>query len=584
MAVSDQAPRGAPPADKLERLPWYRGTFSLTLASGLWVWTAFPPLNWWPLAWVAPIFWLILIRRDRLGGKRPYWAVWLGCFIHWLIMLYGIRLAHPALNLGWAAMSAYLAVYPLLFIGLTRVAVHRLRVSVVLAAPTVWTGLELARGHAITGFSMALLGHTQMRWSTLIQISDIFGAYGVSFAVMLVAASVGRMLPMARRTSERAVARFTLWPLLPAAIVLATAIAYGSYRLRDADAPSTSEPALRVALIQCSFDTSYEADPKRSAEMLATCLRLSREALASHPKLDLLVWPESTFTGNLPDVVVEGDLVPPEDCPFDDAEYHKRVTEWTEAFSEKTANIASFLNKRHDDRGHVVKNRIHVLAGTDTQYLGPGESRRYNTALFVGPDGKVLGRYHKMHLVPFGEYILLGDVFPWLYQLTPITQGLSAGESPVVFELAGMRMAPSICFESTVPHLIRQQITTLGDSGKPPDLLVNVTNDGWFKGSSILDYHLACAVFRGVENHLPVLVAANTGFTAFVDANGRIVSQGPRRREDIVYAEVRREARRTSYLRLGDMPTGVCLLFCLVSAILGTIDRLRRPKGGKRTE
>lgn len=571
-------------AGKPDRLAWYCGPFSLTMASGLLLWAAFPPLDWWPLAWAAPLFWLVLIRRERLGDKRPYPAVWLGCTLHWLIMLYGIRLAHPALNLGWVAMSAYLAVYPLLFIGLTRVAVHRLRISLVLAAPTVWTGMELARGHAITGFSMALLGHTQVRWTTLIQISDIFGAYGVSFLVMFIAAGVARMSPTAWRMPTGVRPRFTLWPLPAMVLALVAVACYGKVRQRNSDTVPPSEPALRVALVQCSFDTSYEPDVKRSEEMLIKCLKLSRRALADNPDLDLIVWPESAFTGSLGDIIVEGDLIPPKNVTVDADEYEEKVNKWLKLFPEKTADIASFLNRPIKDDGNTTDRRVHLVAGTDTRHLRPGESRRYNTALFVGPNGKVLGRYHKMHLVPFGEYILLGDIFPWVYRLTPMTHGLSAGEKHTVFEVSGVKTAPSICFESTVPHLIRGQIAALRRSGQQPDVLVNVTNDGWFKGSSILDFHLACAAFRAVENRLPVLVAANTGFSAYIDGDGRIVEQGPRRVERVVYAAVKRDTRDSWYQRLGDLPAGACLLFCVVSAIFGFLPRLRIPKAGKRRE
>ena len=168
------------------------------------LWASFPPLGWWPLAWIAPVGWLLLIRYDRLPGRRPYRSLTLAGLLHWLAVLQGIRLAHPALYLGWFALAAYLAVYPVLFVLLSRVAVQRWRVSIIVAAPIVWTGLELVRGHAITGFSMALLGHTQVSCITLLQIADVFGAYGVSFVVMLVAAALARMLPLAAEAGDTA--------------------------------------------------------------------------------------------------------------------------------------------------------------------------------------------------------------------------------------------------------------------------------------------------------------------------------------------------------------------------------------------
>ena len=122
---------------------------------------------------------------------------------HWL------RLPHWATCFGWLAMSFYFAFYLPVFVGLSRVAVHRLRVPVIVAAPVVWTGLELARAHLLTGMTMASLGHSQYRWVQLIQVSDLAGAFGVSFLVMFVAACLGRMAPCDGK-------RWAFWPMAPA--------------------------------------------------------------------------------------------------------------------------------------------------------------------------------------------------------------------------------------------------------------------------------------------------------------------------------------------------------------------------------
>ena len=152
-----------------------------------------PPVDWWPLAWVVPVPWVLLIRIKELSGRRPYTVFTLAGFCFWMAALHWLRLPHPATSIGWVALSFYFAFYLPVFVGLSRVAVHRLRVPVVLAAPIIWTGLELARAHLLTGMSMASLGHTQYRWIGLIQLSDLTGAYGVSFVVMFVAASLARM-------------------------------------------------------------------------------------------------------------------------------------------------------------------------------------------------------------------------------------------------------------------------------------------------------------------------------------------------------------------------------------------------------
>ncbi len=553
----------------------------LSLLSGLLLWASFPPLGWWPLAWVAPVGWLMLVRTNPLRGRRPYLAIALTVFLHWLVLLQGIRLAHPALYLGWIALAAYMAVYPLLFVALTRIAVHRWRISVILAAPVVWTGLELVRGHAITGFSMALLGHTQVSWTALLQIADVFGAYGVSFLVMLVAACAARALPAAIGASETGHSPRAAWPLLPASLALAVAIGYGEYELRaPSRSPAPREP-LRVALIQGSFDTIFEFDAERDRGIFERYRQLSEQAVAQHPDVQLVVWPESMFTGDLGEILIAGPIEVPADVPLPAEEYRQRVRTRALTFSYKVEDVARRVNASRNPHGDASGRGVHLIVGTDTLKVGANVTRRYNAAICVSPEGQLTGRYYKMHRVMFGEYLPWGDVFPWLYRITPMTQGLDAGQEAACFPVQGWNLSPSICFESTVPHLIRRQVETLRKSNLPPDLLVNVTNDGWFWGSNILDLQLACSVFRAIENRLPVIVAANTGISASVDSRGRVQQQGPRRGEAILYAEVGADGRLSCYRRMGDLPAGLCALFCLAAALFGLGTRLRRNKAGR---
>ena len=551
------------------------GTFGWSLLSGLLLWAAFPPLGWWPLAWIAPVGWLILVRCARLPGRRPYAVLAVGCLLHWLAVLEGIRLAHPALYLGWFALSGYMAAYTVLFVALTRIIVHRWRVSLLFAAPIVWTGLEWVRGHAITGFSMALLGHTQINWTTLLQIADIFGAYGVSFLVMFVAACLARMLPVETDADAAPIPRWELWPTIPAFLMMAVVLGYGVARQRDAERASSPRSPLRVALIQGSFDTIFAYDPERDRNIFLRYLELSEQAVERYPTVQLVVWPESMFSGDLAEILIDGPMDVPADWPLTAEEYRVRLQSRAEAFGYKVEDTARRLNAIRSRSARDGDAGIHLIVGTDTLQMEADRTRRYNSALSIGPSGQVTGRYYKMHRVMFGEYIPWGDRFSWLYRITPMTQGLTPGPGPECFQIAGWNLAASICFESTVPHLIRWQVDQLRQSGKPPDALVNVTNDGWFWGSGILDLQLACGVYRAIENRLPVLVAANTGISAVIDSNGRIHDRGPRRGEAVLYAEIRDDARQTWYHYLGDLPAGLCALCCLAAAIFGVVGRRR---------
>jgi apolipoprotein N-acyltransferase len=127
--------------------PWLLG-----LLGSLFYWAALPPLDLWPMAWIALVPLVLLARQQTLPGRRPYLALWCSGCAFWLATLYWLTLPHPATTLGWLALSLYLAFYWPVFVGLLRVAALRLGWSVVVAAPVIWAGLELARGHLMTGF------------------------------------------------------------------------------------------------------------------------------------------------------------------------------------------------------------------------------------------------------------------------------------------------------------------------------------------------------------------------------------------------------------------------------------------------
>lgn len=562
----------------------WRGPLVPALLSGLLLWAAFPPWSWWPLVWLAPLGWLHLIQLPVLPGKRPYLAIWLAGLIHWAALMQGIRLAHPALYLGWISLSGYLAVYLIVFVGLTRVAVHRLGISIVWAAPIVWTGLELVRGHALTGFSMALLGHVFYRQVTLIQIADIAGAYAVSFLIMFVAAAVARTCQRWQYPSTAAEAVGRFWPLLAAAALVLACVAYGQITLRKADTRSEADlqQAVQVnaALIQDSFDTIFQFDPQREREIFASYMQLSREAVLQQPDLDLIVWPESVYSSTLGELLAEPPLIAPPDASMTDDQFRNTVHAWQTAVHEKNRDVATSLNALARIPA-ASSDGIWVIAGTDSQRVAAGDVERFNSALLIDPQGNVAARYFKMHLVMFGEYIPFGRLIPWLYQITPITTGFTPGDRPVPFVTPQATIAPSICFESTVSHLIRNQVAALRRQGNSPDLLVNVTNDGWFWGSSILDHHLACAVFRAIENRLPFLVAANTGLSASIGQDGRIDQLGPRRDRAVLFTRARSVPWTNWYAWWGDIPAGFCLTFCFAVSIVGTADAIRRRKQRK---
>ena len=195
------------------------------------------------------------------------------------------------------------------------------------------------------------------------------------------------------------------------------------------------------------------------------------------------------------------------------------------------------------DGRHGPRLGAAAILGVERWHFSAGGLQFFNAAACIDREGRFQAHYDKMHPVMFGEYVPLADRFPWLQRLTPLGDNLTAGEEPAMFTVGKLRVAPNICFENVLSHLIRGQVNRLRAARPPPNVLVSLTNDGWFWGSSELDMHLACAAFRAVECRMPLLIAANTGFSAWIDGDGRIRAQGPRRAAEVVFAEVRADPR-----------------------------------------
>lgn len=538
---------------------------AIAILSAVLVWMAFPPVGIWWIGWLAPIGWIRLISAP--DGRAPIRSsvLYLIGLLHWLLMIQWIRLPHWSAYFGWLALALYLAIYLPIFVGVARVLVHQWRWPSIIAVPVTWTGLELARSHLLTGFSMSLLGHSQLPWTSVVQVADLFGAYGVSFVVMAVAACGERLWPQTGRRSNR------LAPSLVMVGLMTATILYGRHRLNQWKSPADIDRTLRVALIQGSYDTQFDGDADRPRRAFFDYMRLSQKAFQEHGPLDLVIWPESMFTGGQPMMSYDEPL--------------QLIPEWTGTVTELRQRLDAYAESARSRAAWVSEQvKAPLLVGIEWAHWKGTQEQRFNSAVLFGRKGEVLQRYDKMHRVMFGEYVPLGGVFPWLYRLTPMRDGLTPGDSPKVMEVQGVRIAPTICFENTVPHLVRRQCQELAAQGQSPDLLVTVTNDGWFWGSSLLDVHLACGVFRALEMRRPLLIAANTGFSAWVDPAGVIRAQGARRAESVVLATVGLPAIpvESFYYRWGDWGAGACLFVVVLVLLRPVVGRLMVRVGARR--
>jgi apolipoprotein N-acyltransferase len=511
--------------------PWTHPTLRVALIGSLLLILSFPLFNILPLAWIAPVPWLWLARQRELLGRRPYWALYFAGLVFWMAIEYWLCLPHWATSFGWLTLCAYHAPLPVVLVGFSRIARQRFGIGVLLTGPVLWTAFDEARAYAFTGFSMGSLSHTQYRQPILIQSADLWGEFGVTFLMVLFAAGIATSLP------TRDDRRFRAAPLLASAATLVFMLGYGWWRL-DAP-PETFAPGPKLALIQGSIDSEFKHDPSKVWRIYDEYMTLSRQALAADPGVQLVVWPETMFP--FPWMILRDDAKAPPEWETTLDEIRERQTN----FRNAVITTARDLNKP-------------LLLGISTIIVEAEGTRGYNSALYVDHTGQAGVRYDKQHRVIFGEYVPLADWFPFLYKLTPLTGGTEAGEAAQVLEVGGAKLSPSICYETALARVIRRQVLELQARGEDPDVLVNVTNDGWFWGSAELDLHLACGVFRAVELRKPLVVAANTGFSADIDSDGRIFAQGPRQATGFINAQARLDRRQSVYLNWGDLLAQAC--------------------------
>lgn len=553
------------------------------LLSALLLWLCYFPVAWGWLGWVALVPLLCLVRSPA-RSFHIYAAAWLcglAFFVPVLAWLRladdrhyeGVGLAIPAGCLTWAALATYCS----LFVPVTLWWLRRLDNKgwpLVLSVPLVWTAVELLRAHLLTGFPWYFLGHTQHAFLALIQVSDVGGAYAVTFLVAAVNAVlfeelwerpwlrhvIGELLDSGRLRSSARPATITVM------LALVIVLLYGCWKLGQQD----FDVGPRVGLLQGNLSQSLRnaasftsAQQREAAQEAVDHYRaLCDEAMRARP--DLIVWPETSWP--------DGWEQKPDGAPDD--------------FSRRLAETL------------LVRWPTQVLLGTNT-YVGTGVEdvyTRYNSGVLLAPDAPFVGRYDKVHRVPFGEYVPFLDSVPLLKMMAPYDYDYSVrpGDELTRFALGDTHFGVLICFEDTDTYLPRQYVRTgkepladrltrllahgmydhlPGAAAPAADFLVNISNDAWFDGSAEHDEHLAICRFRAIECRRSIVRAVNMGISAVVDGNGRVVAlPGPswsasKKVAAVLVAEVPIDRRGSFYAAHGDWLPGLCLLLAVLGAV-----------------
>jgi apolipoprotein N-acyltransferase len=379
-----------------------------------------------------------------------------------------------------------------------------------------------------TGFPWNILGASQYRFLSLIQIASFTGVYGVSFLVVCISVALAVAI-----VSKRPLA------LLPPALAVVATIVYGQSRLTT---PPANSETIKIALIQPSIPQPAIWDANEKTNRFLKLVDLSRAALEKSP--DLLVWPEAA----MPDIFTRNKF---------------------------TQQIISQL---------VTGKKIWMVMGASDSRPkpngAPAELEWANSAFLISPSGDLADRYNKKHLVIFGEYMPLADIFPFLAKFRSSGAGLVPGNHNVTFATSNptAHFPVVICYEDMFPHEVRDRVND------GTDFILNLTNDGWFGDSAVQWQHAINALFRAIENGIPLVRCTNNGLTCWIDRNGKIHEAFFENSTDIHQAgwkiaevPVRPPNQRpTFYTKHGDVFGWTCVALVVLLTTLSTLQTFSR--------
>jgi len=589
-------------------------------------------VNLGPLAFVALVPFLATVRAEGIGWWRRYTAAFLGGAIFSFLALKWIRAAHPMMELfAWPGLSLYCTLFWPLTLALLR-RFDRLKWPLLVTFPAIVVAFEYFRAHFPTGFAFLqsvhtyqlsgfgwyFLGYTQHANLPLRQAADLGGVYIVSAAVAVVNVAVyewAMRISLFRRAIRQPIGwrpatytheMFTTAYALGFALLL---VGYGGFRLIH----KPFELGPNVAAMQGDVPQD-EKNKKRGAVNPVTALdAVYRDGLApgaarQQTPPDLIIWPETCWSDRWLETVPG---VPEPEEYRDQAAERRAQLKPTFTFEEYVRNeqynladeVISLIEKSQFGEVAVRPTRTHALVGLNTQMWDGTKRKIANSALLVRPDRTTGGRYDKMHLVPFGEYVPFRETFPlmkklspydWDYSCTPgeeyvrfqlpVRPKLRSGKDLTRQELIDLAKEPAsriyrfgvlICYEDSDPYQARQYNSASGRPD-PVDFLVNISNDGWFTGTEQHEQHLAICRFRAIEARRSVVRAVNMGISAIVDSDGRIValpvadnwaaSKGLGVKA-IVSGEVPLDTRDSPYAFLGDWVPALAWLIVIVGLV-----------------
>ncbi len=475
----------------------------LTAVSALLLSLSFHPIQLHFLAWFGLVPLLYAIERARPGQAFRTGVVF--GFLFSMFTLFWIVFLQIETNIKILIIGGLFLLF--LYIGAYfGISMLVARIIGIWSLPLIITGLEYVRGIGELGFPWLTLGYSQARYPLFIQQAAIYGVYGISLWLMFLNVSIYYAL------RKRKIKNLFLVFLIFVAPVI-----YGIARPQR-----SQERTVHVGIVQPNIDPNLKFSRElryktfeRLMNLSVHCVRASVDNFGD--SLDLIIWPETA----------------------------------TPVFLKSPGKYQDLVK-------HLV-DRLGTPILTGTAIYESKTRDIFNGAVLIEPHRGIEQEYRKIHLVPFGEHIPFDRNIPILRKVDFGEGDYAPGMSTTVFEIPEFKFACLICFESIFTGLPREAVN------KGAEVLLNITNDGWFGKISGAQQHNNMAILRSVENGVVLLRSANTGISMIVDQYGRVTMEKPLFVEETIVASVFIEPIRTPYRKIGDMLPIFCLLLATIS-------------------
>ncbi len=494
------------------------------------LWLALPGGGEYPLLLAVacvPLFIAIALgtRRQAMGFGLLAGVSHFLVQLYWIVFVLGqygglpLYLSVPALFL----LSLYMACYLMVFSWLANFSLKNCSATLCLwLLPCIWVGLDWLRSFFGSGFPWMDLGYGFASMPLWLQSADVYGHYGLTFLVILVNTLL--LLCFVNRKQKQLCLRL----VIPVVALLLLVSVYSTLRWQQMLAGEGERETLIIGVVQSNVDQGQKWNPERQQQTVQDYIGQSSQLMDKVVRPELVVWPETA----LPFFPVQHPLLPV---------------------------IENFIRSE----------KIMLLTGAPW-YERTGEGiddiAFFNSSHLFDVTGKVIAQTAKTHLVPFGEYVPMQDLLPFIAPLVEAVGDFTPGkiQSPPACQKANIGVL--ICFESIFPDISRKWVQA------GANLLVNITNDAWYGYSSAPYQTLAMTRLRAVETRRSVVRSANTGFSAFIDPLGRLLEVSPLFAAWESTAEVQLVEEKSLFVRGGYLFAPFCFFFSLfvfVSVLYG---------------